>query len=231
MSIKRVMDVAGAAVGLTLLSPVLLLAAIAIKYEGGPVIFQQERIGRYAKPFNLLKFRTMRPAIKVKSPSITIGNDARITTVGQYLRRTKLDEAPQLINVLRGEMSFVGPRPEIGIYIDLTNPVHREVLDSRPGLTDPASLRFWNEAGLLAAMDEPETFYRLRLLPLKHLISLEYARRATVWSDASILAATLIRVTRSMRNEQAAQIEMAKCAPREESHYDLTDGIVERHQP
>lgn len=188
---KRSFDVALAGVGLIALSPALLVIAVAVRLDSsGPAVFRQTRIGRHGRPFQILKFRSMRAS--QGGSAVTSAGDTRITRVGGVLRSTKLDELPQLWNVLRGEMSLVGPRPEVPHYVDLWTPEQRDaILSVRPGLTDPASLRFRREEDLLAAQSDPETYYAEHVLPLKASMYAEYTRQQTFTGDLRILARTV----------------------------------------
>lgn len=186
-TLKRGMDLLGATAGLVLLAPVLAGLAVIIRLrDGSPVLYRQRRAGVNGT-FVLVKFRSMRAG---PGAPITAGADPRITLTGRWLRRWKLDELPQLVNVLRGEMSLVGPRPELPEFVAQYSDEQRELLRYRPGLTDPASLSFRDEASLLAAAPDPVAWYRDVLLPEKLRVSLAYARRATPWSDLAVLAAT-----------------------------------------
>lgn len=191
--VKRLFDVWAAALGLLLLSPVLLAAAVWVKLDSpGPVLFRQTRVGRFGVPFTIHKFRTMRVE---PGAAITVGADPRITRSGQVLRQSKLDELPQLWDVLRGAMSLVGPRPELPRYVELYPADLREqVLAVRPGITDPASLAFSHEAELLAAAADPEREYREVILPAKLRLSADYAARASLATDLRLILATLARV-------------------------------------
>src|SRR4051794_25699702 len=166
---KRLFDIVLAGFALVLLSPLLLLIALWVKLDSsGPVFFRQERVGRHGVPFRIHKFRTMTHSMVPSGPQITVGADARITQAGQFLRRSKLDELPQLIDVLLGRMSFVGPRPEVPRYVAIYPPQLRDkVLSVRPGITDIASLQFRNESELLAKASDPEREYREVVLPAK----------------------------------------------------------------
>lgn len=188
-SAKRMLDVAGAGFGLLLLWPLFIAIAVAIRSDGGPAVFRHRRVGQHGKPFDLLKFRTMR--VDVPGHPITVGNDPRITGVGHFLRSTKLDETLQLVNVLRGDMSLVGPRPEVARCLDPNDATHKAILALKPGMTDPASLQLWYEAELLERADDPEAYYRTQLLPEKHRLSLEYAGRANICSDVLVIVRTL----------------------------------------
>ena len=182
---KRLFDLAVALPGLLLLAPAMLLIALCIKLDSpGPVFFRQLRVGRHGVPFRIHKFRTMVADAPQLGPALTVGDDPRITRVGRWLRGTKLDELPQLLDVLAGSMSLVGPRPELPQYVALYPADLRErVLAGRPGLTDPASLRFADESMLLARATDPEREYREVLLPAKLRESVAYAERATLGSD------------------------------------------------
>lgn len=183
------------ALGLLTLAPLLLLAAVWIRLDSpGPVLFRQTRIGRFGRPFTIHKFRTMRVE---PGAAITVGADPRITRPGHFLRQTKLDELPQLWDVLRGAMSLVGPRPELPRYVELYPAGLRErVLAVRPGITDPASLAFRHEAELLAAAADPEREYREVVMPAKLRLSADYAARASLATDLRLIFATLARVAR-----------------------------------
>ncbi len=187
---KAVFDRVAAALGLVVLAPVLALIAAAIVLEAGfPVLFRQTRVGRGGRPFRLVKFRSMR--MDVAGTRITAGRDPRVTRVGAWLRRRKIDELPQLWNVLRGDLSLVGPRPEIPPFVDTQDPVWRAVLEVRPGITDPASLQFRHEEELLSGAADAERYYREAILPPKLALNLEYIRTRTFWGDLKLIARTL----------------------------------------
>lgn len=190
---KRLFDIVASALGLLLLMPLLLLVALWVKLDSpGPVLFRQTRVGRHGVPFTIHKFRSMRVE---PGAAITVGEDPRITRSGRLLRASKLDELPQLWDVLRGAMSLVGPRPELPCYVALYPAELREqVLSVRPGITDPASLAFSHEAELLAAASDPEREYREVVLPAKLRLSADYAARASLRSDLRLIARTLLRV-------------------------------------
>lgn len=192
---KRCFDVLCAALGLLLLAPLLLLIALWVKLDSpGPALFRQTRIGRHGVPFTIHKFRTMRAE---PGKAITVGADPRITRAGRWLRASKLDELPQLWDVLRGAMSLVGPRPELPRYVELYPKEMRErVLAVRPGVTDPASLAFSHEAELLAAAADPEREYREVILPAKLRLSADYAANANLGTDLQLILRTLGRVVR-----------------------------------
>lgn len=190
--VKRLMDLLGAGVGLLLLWPFFLAVALAIKLDDrGPVFFRQERVGRFGRRFRIWKFRTMVMDAEKRGAQVTVGRDPRITRVGHTLRRFKLDEFPQLINVLVGEMSLVGPRPEVPRYVAEYSPEQRVVLELRPGITDPASISFRDEAALLAEKEDPEKAYLEEVMPEKIRINLAYAARASVITDFAMVLKTL----------------------------------------
>jgi lipopolysaccharide/colanic/teichoic acid biosynthesis glycosyltransferase len=189
--LKRALDLTVALVLLTLSSPLLVLIALLVKLTSrGPVLFLQQRAGRCFRPFFIYKFRTMVHDAPHKGGQITVGNDPRITPVGKILRTTKLDELPQLFNVLLGDMSLVGPRPEVWKYVELYRADYETILQVRPGVTDLASLEYRDEAALLARASNPEEEYRLRVLPRKIQLAKEYIRRASFWLDLSIMVRT-----------------------------------------
>ena len=183
-----------ACAGYGALSPLLLLCAIAVRCSSpGPVLFRQERVGQGGRPFRLLKFRSMQ--VNVGGAQVTAHGDARITGVGRFLRKTKLDELPELWNVVRGELSLVGPRAEVPMYVDLENPQWKRVLQAKPGVTDPVTLRLRNEEELIAAGGgDPEVFYREVLQPLKLQGYVRYLERRTTWSDLGVLVRTVLAV-------------------------------------
>jgi lipopolysaccharide/colanic/teichoic acid biosynthesis glycosyltransferase len=191
---KRVFDLLVAASALLLLSPFLLAVAVVVKLDSpGPVFFRQERIGRHGVPFRIHKFRTMRQ--DAGGLPLTVGADPRITRVGAFLRRTRADELPQLIDVLAGSMSLVGPRPEVPRYVALYPAALRErALAVRPGITDPSSIEFIDESERLARAADPEREYVERILPQKLQRAADYADRATLWSDIGVLWRTVIRL-------------------------------------
>jgi lipopolysaccharide/colanic/teichoic acid biosynthesis glycosyltransferase len=212
--LPRAADAALALAGLAAASPVLLAAAVLVAATSpGPVLFRQKRVGLGGRPFTLLKLRTMRVAPAIADPSqLTASGDSRITPVGRWLRRFKLDELPQLWNVVRGDMSLVGPRPEVPRYVDAADPLWQSVLSARPGLTDPVTLRLRDEEALLAlAADtgDVEIFYRERLLPWKLRGYRDYLARRSWTSDLALLGATVLAVLRLRRAPQAdlAEIE------------------------
>jgi lipopolysaccharide/colanic/teichoic acid biosynthesis glycosyltransferase len=193
--IKRFFDIVVSAVGITLLLPFLAAIAAAVKLTSpGPVFFRQERMGRGGLPFFILKFRSMvQDAPKLGGP-ITVGDDPRITRIGRLLRNTKLDELPQLFNVLKGDMSLVGPRPEVRKYVEMFLRDYEEILRARPGITDLASIRYRDESRVLAAAADPEKEYVRRVLPEKIRLAREYVERQSLWLDVAIIFGTLIRL-------------------------------------
>jgi lipopolysaccharide/colanic/teichoic acid biosynthesis glycosyltransferase len=192
---KRILDILVSLVGLICLFPLLLLAAVLIKLDSrGPIFFRQERIGMRFRPFRILKFRTMVQDSIAGGQSITVGDDPRITRVGWFLRKTKIDELPQLINVLRGEMTFVGPRPEVPQYVELFRQDYEEILKVRPGITDLASIKYRDEAALLAQAENPEEEYVTRVLPDKINLGKEYIRRSSVLFDLTLMFKTFLRL-------------------------------------
>lgn len=189
---KRTIDLAASLGGLLVLSPLMALIAILVKTEdGGSVFFRQERIGRGGRPFRMWKFRTMIPYASALGPSLTAAGDSRITRIGGWLRAHKLDELPQLFNVVAGEMTLVGPRPEVPKYVDMYTPDQRSVLNLEPGITDRASIMFADESALLALQEDPENYYIEKVIPEKIRINLEYAGRATAFSDLGIVLETI----------------------------------------
>jgi lipopolysaccharide/colanic/teichoic acid biosynthesis glycosyltransferase len=191
------MDLACSILALPFLAPLLALAALAIKIDSsGPVFFRQERIGVNFTPFSIFKFRTMVADAPARGGPITVGEDPRITRVGRLLRKSKLDELPQLLNVLLGDMSLVGPRPEVPRYVDEFREQFAEILTVRPGLTDLASLKFIDEAELLAKAPDPERAYREVVLPEKLALAREYVRTQGFILDLKILARTLLGLFR-----------------------------------
>jgi lipopolysaccharide/colanic/teichoic acid biosynthesis glycosyltransferase len=201
---KRTLDLVGAGIGVVVLSPLFLLLAVLIKIEdGGPVFFRQERVGYRGRPFLMWKFRTMVPDADADRLPLTVGQDARVTPVGAWLRRFKLDELPQLFNVLVGHMSLVGPRPEVPRYVALYGAAQRGVLELMPGVTDEASIRYADESALLAAAADPEHVYVHEIAPEKIRVNLAYAARANVRRDLMVILATLRRLF--WRSEGAAR--------------------------
>jgi lipopolysaccharide/colanic/teichoic acid biosynthesis glycosyltransferase len=202
MWIKRAFDIAFSAAVLLLLAPVLAVIALWVRRDSpGPAIYQQERVGRHGRLFSIYKFRTMRPGADAAGPQITIGADARITRAGRFLRRTKLDELPQFANVLCGDMSVVGPRPEVPKYVALyPADIAAQVLSVRPGITDLASLAFRDESTLLALSADPEATYVNEILPAKLRYACQYVQSRSGWLDLSIIARTAAAVVSGPRS-------------------------------
>ena len=195
LAAKRAMDIVLSAAALCVLWPVLLLIALAIVIDDpGPVFYRQVRVGRGGKPFRIFKFRTMVVDADKKGLSITVGRDSRITRVGAFLRKTKLDELAQLLNVLCGQMSFVGPRPEVPRYVELYTPYQRQVLLVRPGITDYASIAYRNENDLLAGADDPERMYIETIMPDKIELNMKYLREISPLADLRLILKTVIAV-------------------------------------
>lgn len=188
---KRIFDITASAAGLLVLSPILVPIAIWVKIDSkGPVFYRQSRVGRGNKDFGLYKFRSMQVGADRKGLITVGGHDPRVTRAGYYLRKYKLDELPQLINVLKGDMSLVGPRPEVRKYVELYTPEQRRVLRVRPGITDPASIRYRNENELLAQADDPEKCYRETIMPDKLRLNLEYIDNRSFTGDIGIIFRT-----------------------------------------
>ena len=191
--LKRAFDLLASAFALALIAPVLLAIGIAIKLDSpGPAFFRQERVGRFGRTFKIHKFRSMAVDAPARGPQLTVGNDARVTRVGGFLRRHKLDELPQLIDVLVGNMSIVGPRPEVPRYVALYSPEDRDlVLSVRPGITDRASIEFKDESQILGEGLDPEAAYRTDILPRKLAYYRAYVRGRSFGGDLAIVFATL----------------------------------------
>ena len=194
---KRLFDIGSALMGFFLLWPVFLCISIIISLtEGRPIFFRQQRVGRNGNHFLLLKFRSMSVLKEAESGFFDAGNSSRVTPVGRWLRKTKLDELPQLWNVLRGDMSVVGPRPEIRKWVDAYPERWNKVLTVRPGITDPASIRFRNEEELLAQASDPETEYRAVILPQKLALYEEYVTSSSFFGDLVLIFKTILAVIR-----------------------------------
>lgn len=189
---KRLFDVASAALGLLIVSPIMLLAAVAIMLTDGlPILFHQRRVGRNGHEFTLHKFRTMRVQGQTERESFEPGSARRVTSVGRWLRRSKLDELPQLWNVLVGEMSFVGARPEIRQWVEEYPDRWARGLSGRPGITDPAAIVYRHEEDLLAASPNPERLYREEVLPRKLDLYEAYVRERSFWGDIGLILRTI----------------------------------------
>jgi lipopolysaccharide/colanic/teichoic acid biosynthesis glycosyltransferase len=194
---KRTLDIGVSLVGLVLASPLLLLAAVAVKLSSrGPIFFRQQRMGRNFQPFHILKFRTMVVDAPKLGRQITAGADPRITGVGRFLRKSKIDELPQLINVLIGDMSLVGPRPEVPKYVEMFRDDYQEILRVRPGITDPASIKYRDESAILGQAGDPERVYEEQILPDKIAIARDYVARQSFLGDIAIICRTLAAIAR-----------------------------------
>lgn len=188
---KRLFDIVSSGLGLIVLSPLFAVLAIWIKADSkGPVFYRQIRVGRNNKDFRLYKFRSMRPDSDKRGLITVGGHDPRVTRSGYYIRKYKLDEFPQLINVFIGDMSLVGPRPEVRKYVDMYTPEQMRVLSVRPGITSLASIRYRNENDILAAAEDPDRCYIEQVMPDKLAIDLEYVDRATLWNDIKLIFST-----------------------------------------
>lgn len=192
--LPRKAEAAIALVGLVMAAPLIALTAIAIALTSrGPVIFRQKRMGRKGRPFTMYKLRTMLP--ESAGPQVTAGDDTRVTPIGKFLRKTKLDELPELWNILKGDMSLIGPRPEVPRYVDLGDPMWRLVLEAKPGIADPMTLRLRNEEALLVEVEgDRERFYLETLLPFKLEGYLDYLQARSWQSDLKVLWQTIIAV-------------------------------------
>ncbi len=187
---KRLLDVVLAGAGLLILSPVLVVVAVAIKLDSrGPVLFKHARVGLGFRDIQVYKFRTM--VWPPRGPELTAGEDERITRIGRVLRRTKIDELPQLANVVKGDMSLVGPRPEVPRYVEMFRADYEEILTVRPGITDLASVEYRQESALLGAADDPEALYVSEILPHKIDLAKHYVRNRSLSLDLRLVFQTL----------------------------------------
>ena len=192
---KRIFDVLISLSGIVVFSPLLFAVSLLILLsEGWPVLFIQERVGYQGRRFHIWKFRTMVTNAESLGGTLTVGDDSRVTAVGRMLRKYKLDEMPQLFNVLKGEMSLVGPRPEVPRYVARYSRDQRVVLDLYPGITDPASITYRDESRLLAESADPERTYIESVMPDKISININYAAKANLWSDFLVLIKTVVEV-------------------------------------
>ena len=196
--LKRSFDLFFAGLGLFVLSPVFCLISFLIfKEDKGPIFFRQERVGKDEIPFRIYKFRSMFVDAEKRGTQITIGHrDPRVTSIGYFLRKYKIDELPQLINVFKGEMSFVGPRPEVPRYVKHYSKDQKKVLTVRPGITDFASIYFKDESELLAKAKDPESFYINDILPKKLELSLKYVERQSLYLDVMLVLKTVFSILR-----------------------------------
>lgn len=192
MVFKRIFDIGASFFGLVILSPILLLISIFIKIDSkGPVFFKQQRVGKNKKVFEIYKFRTMVTDAEKIGKQITIGNDSRITNVGKFIRKCKLDELPQLLNVLRGEMSLVGPRPEVPRYVELYDEYQEQILLVKPGITDYASIEFRNENDILGKSISPEETYIKDIMPTKIELNVKYIKNISLIEDFKLILKTI----------------------------------------
>ncbi len=197
---RRIFDIILSLGALLLLSPLLILLAIRVAMDSpGGIIYSQVRIGKNGHPFRLYKFRSMHLGADASS-QLTIGSDSRITPSGRFLRKYKLDELPQLFNILTGDMAFVGPRPEVPRYVEMYDPRQRRVLSVRPGLTDYASLAYFDESELLGRHPDPERLYIDEIMPAKLALNLQYIDSRGFGSDMKILGRTLLRIFQSVKS-------------------------------
>lgn len=195
--IKRLFDILASGLGLIILSPLFLILALCIKIDSvGPVFYKQLRVGKNGKDFYLFKFRSMCKGSDKKGLITVGGRDPRVTRTGYYIRKYKLDELPQLINVFIGEMSLVGPRPEVRKYVEMYTPEQRKVLSVRPGITDLASICYRNENELLAQAKNPEEYYIHMIMPDKLRINLEYVRHSSFFYDLKLIFKTFVEIFR-----------------------------------
>ncbi len=195
LSAKRVFDLVVSFVILAVLSPLLLLLALAIKLDSkGPVFYRQVRVGRYNQDFKIFKFRTMVQNADRVGPPLTVGDDPRVTRVGHLIRKLRLDEFSQLLNVLGGSMSLVGPRPEVRKYVDVYTPEYMATLLIRPGITATSSIAFKDEDRLLNSGGNPEEIYVEQILPPKMVLNLAYLKKISVWNDIKIMFQTVAAV-------------------------------------
>ena len=194
---KRVFDFFSSLIGIIILSPLLLIVSIIIKFSSkGPIFFKQIRVGKNEKEFAILKFRTMVTDAEKLGKQITVGRDPRITPIGHFLRKYKLDELPQLFNVLLGEMSLVGPRPEVPRYTKYYSEEQKNVLKVKPGITDYASIKYSDENSLLGESDNPEGIYINQVMPDKLRINLEYIERRSVFEDFKVILLTFAKIVK-----------------------------------
>jgi len=208
--LKRCCDVVLAAIGLVVLSPLFMVSAVLIKLESaGPVLFRQTRVGKGFRTFTLFKFRTMRVA-ESSGYELTCGNDERITRFGALLRRTKFDETPQLWNILRGEMSIVGPRPQTPALVEEMRSHYTAILRARPGMTDLASIRFRGEADVLGSVNDPVDYYLRIIMPEKMELQQDYLRRQSIMLDFWIIWCTMLVCLGSKRTRRRIEVAVAR---------------------
>ena len=202
---KRLFDIVASGLGLILLSPLFLVLAIWIKSDSkGPVFYRQVRVGRYNRDFRIFKFRSMRAGSDTGSLITIGGRDPRITRSGYFIRKFKFDELPQLINVLMGDMSLVGPRPEVRHYVNFWTPEQMHVLDVRPGITDPASIKFLNENELLEKAEDPEKYYIEVIMQEKIRLYLEYVEKQNLFYDLALIFKTIGVIVKEKSGKETA---------------------------
>ncbi len=195
--VKRIFDIVASLGGLIILSPMLIIVAICIKLDSkGPVFFKQKRVGKDGQPFMIYKFRTMVTDAEKLGKQITVGDDNRITKVGKFIRKCKLDEIPQLINVLKGEMSLVGPRPEVPRYVELYDDYQFQVLLVRPGITDYASIEYRNENEILGESSNPEETYINEIMPTKIELNMKYLKNISLSEDFKLIIKTILAIVK-----------------------------------
>jgi lipopolysaccharide/colanic/teichoic acid biosynthesis glycosyltransferase len=209
---KRLFDIIFSFLGLLTLLPLFAAVALLLKRDSeGPVFFRQERMGKNFKPFRIYKFRTMTVCKEGRGPLITVANDTRITRFGSFLRKSKIDELPQLLNILKGDMSLVGPRPEVEKYVQLFRPEYERLLTVRPGITDFASLRYSEEEGLLALSGNWEEEYIKKILPQKILLSLRYVEHRSIFTDVTLVVKTILKTSRTGSRQGSERYEHNSC--------------------
>lgn len=192
--VKRIFDFFAALIGIIILSPIFIIVSIAIKLDSpGNIMFLQKRVGKCGKEFDIFKFRTMVTNAERLGKQITVGKDNRITKVGEFLRKYKIDELPQLFNVLKGDMSLVGPRPEVPKYVALYNEEQKKVLSVRPGITDLASLKYSDENDILGKVENPEEYYINVIMKDKLSLNLEYIEKSNLFFDISLVIKTILK--------------------------------------
>ena len=193
---KRIFDLLSALIVIIVFSPLLILLSVWIAFDSkGGVFYKQERVGKNGKLFNLLKFRSMRPNAD-RAGQLTVGGDNRVTKVGRFIRKYKLDELPQLFNIVKGEMSVVGPRPEVPKYVDMYSEEQKKVLLALPGLTDFASIEYLDEQKILGAADNPEKIYIEEVMPAKLELNLKYIKERNFWLDIGLIFKTIFSIFR-----------------------------------
>lgn len=212
---KRGFDIIAALSGLIVLAPLFAIVALLVKADSaGPIFFRQERIGRGFRPFWIYKFRTMIQDAPQRGGILTAGGDPRITRAGCILRQTKIDELPQLINVLRGDMSLVGPRPEVPKYVKMFRHRYVLILAVRPGITDLASLKYRDEAAILARSENPESEYVGHILPDKLWLAEEYIRRSSLTFDFIVIFKTFMKLISGGNSDKASHLDASAPAYR-----------------